>query len=933
MSTAQQAFVVSLDSKHASAGEVGRKAANLAILMHGVDGVAIPPGFVITTAAYRAFLDANGLGPRIGAIYYSPSSDDATAAESASSAIRALIEQAPVPADVERVVLEAYAQLASSHPERAGPLSVAVRSSATAEDLPTASFAGQQETLLNVRGDEMLLAAVKRCWSSVWTSRAMQYRAKRAIDSASVAQAVLVQEMVAPEIAGVLFTVDPADRASGAVVINAAWGLGDAVVAGRVTPDTIVVDRRTRAIQRTETAFKAVMTVPAEHGTIDVPVMADLRRALALSPSQAVALALVGLSIEAHFDAPQDIEWAIAGDSIWILQARPITGLRDEPDTATLGDDDWPTQEERPGNTFDLWTLANVAELWPNPVSPMVASTVPLIIGSAVRYALNGVDSRLLDKIQWARRFYGRIYYNEGALRHLLSSELGLPASLFNRGRGHWAGYGERNDGFEPLTFIRRLPVLLRLNWRHRKTGDEIETLLPQIAQWTAEFAERREFTDSDGALWAEANVWVRRMTHALDLQNEMSGRSLMYLALLESLLTRWCGRGELAPALVSGLSDVESAKIGAALADLARTISDADLTPLVLEQSPEVALRQLREDPRAAAVMRSLAEFIKKHGHRTANESEWLHPRWADAPSDVIGLALAYLRAGALPDPAASGREQSRRREEVKKWVQIRLDPVRGAIFHGVLSRAQRAVRLRDNGKSGAVRLSYPAHRIVNTFGLRWSRRGWLVQAEDIFFLTMPDIERVIMAGSPSAAGMDLMRLVASRRLAHAHWFTVEPPEAVGPNGMPVARASRGRAADRAETAGSGNAAALDVGMILRGIPASAGRARGTVRVIHNPTVAMRIRPGDILVTRATDAGWSAVFPVLGALVTEVGGQLSHAAIVAREYGLPAVVNVAEATTAMCDGDIVMVDGSAGTVTVEVSAARQELAAEGAAQ
>jgi len=246
---------------------------------------------------------------------------------------------------------------------------------------------------------------------------------------------------------------------------------------------------------------------------------------------------------------------------------------------------------------------------------------------------------------------------------------------------------------------------------------------------------------------------------------------------------------------------------------------------------------------------------------------------------------------------PLEAEARQRRRRAATLAAVEARLDPIRRAIFRGMLARTEHLVRLRDNGQHYVVKLLLPVRRIYATLGERWAARGWLERADDVFFLAVPEIEAVVRTGDPATRGWHLPTVVSERRKAYAHWFGVKAPEAVGADGRPL---------DVAPTDPSA----------LRGIAASGGRADGTARVIETLADATRLRPGEILVTRATDPSWTPVFPLVGGLVLEVGGQLSHGAIVAREYGLPAVVNVPDATRRIRDGQVVVVDGTAGACT-----------------
>jgi pyruvate,water dikinase len=416
-----------------------------------------------------------------------------------------------------------------------------------------------------------------------------------------------------------------------------------------------------------------------------------------------------------------------------------------------------------------------------------------------------------------------------------------------------------------------------------------------------AGFSEQELDALPDRELWETFLAWVGRFQHAISLQVEITNLGMVAFSLLEGLATRWLGRKELARTLITGLSGVYAAGINPALWELARALEQAGLAETVHSREPADALAALRSRPEARPALELLESFLGEFGHRCPGEGEWLRPRWAEAPEQVLALVAGYLRAGEQAvSPGEVEAAQRRSREQAEAQAAARLDPLRRAIFRGVLRRAQHGVRLRDNGKHYYMKLALPIRRIDLAFGRRWAARGWLAQPEDIFFLTIPDLERVIQAGDPGAAGLELLPLVAGRRQAYAYWSQVQSiPPLLGSDGRPL----------------DGGAEGLERSGVLRGIPASGGRARGVARLVRDPRQALALGRGDILVTRAADPGWTPVFALVGGLVLEVGGQLSHAAIVARECGLPAVVNVPGATQLIQDGQVIMVDGSQGNV------------------
>jgi pyruvate,water dikinase len=392
----------------------------------------------------------------------------------------------------------------------------------------------------------------------------------------------------------------------------------------------------------------------------------------------------------------------------------------------------------------------------------------------------------------------------------------------------------------------------------------------------------------------------------AMSLHGAVTSTSINNLSMLEGLVGRWAGDKTLTQTLITGLSGVITADMTTELHALAAQLTALGLDGVVRENPPDAALEHLRARPDAAPFLQQFERFLVRHGHRCVTEAEWRHPRWREAPGQVIETLAAYV---ATPNRAttAAEAEQRRQREAATAELERRLDPMRRRIFQGLLGRVQHLVRMRDNGQYYLVKLALPMRRLFVTLAGRWVACGLLDREDDFFFLGVPEVEAVLAIlahGDAAAAGVDLRSVVASRRLAFAHWFTVAAPEVLDRQGRPVAAA----AAPVADADGAS---------VLRGVAASRGRVIGVARVVSDPRAAHRLRPGEILVTRATDPGWTPVFSVIGGLVLEVGGTLSHGAIVAREYGLPAVVNVPDATRRIRDGQTVTVDGSEGIVKI----------------
>ncbi len=342
-------YILSLEHKQASLEMVGGKGMSLSKLLTA--GIPVPDGFHVTTASYRIFVEANQIQPYIKALLEGTDSNSTSQLEDISKQIGQLFHNGKMPQEVSAAIKTAYAGL--------GNVSVAVRSSATAEDLPDASFAGQQDTYLNIQGENEVLDAVKRCWASLWTARAIAYRIKNHIRQELVALAVVVQKLAFSDASGVMFTINPMNGRRNEMIINAAWGLGEAVVSSLVTPDTIVTDKSAVRIVSYEVANKEIMTVRTLDGTEEIPVPGRLRKKPALTRNQVMRLTQLGNKIEKYYRMPMDIEWALEKDKLYIVQARPITVLPPE----------WVLPEKNV-----VYTKGSLAEHLPNPVTPLFAT-------------------------------------------------------------------------------------------------------------------------------------------------------------------------------------------------------------------------------------------------------------------------------------------------------------------------------------------------------------------------------------------------------------------------------------------------------------------------------------------------------------------------------------------------------------------------------
>lgn len=557
------------------------------------------------------------------------------------------------------------------------------------------------------------------------------------------------------------------------------------------------------------------------------------------------------------------------------------------------GDDSWDREHDLPPRPFDLWTRTNIGESLPFPVTPLTETNFLRLFNLDANSASNDQSSP-----QTVRRFYGRLYINEGAVISAFE-EYGLPASLINRTWGSRRRGNQAPSRLRPLRLLRKLPALLR-SMKPKGPRHTPAQFFAQIDEWVDPFLQRDLSQIDDRALWAEGlPIWRERGGYAFATNMRLGMPSAYIYLLLERLVKWWIGQKTLAQDLVTSDSGVYSAEVGPALWRMAETIKEAGLQPVLLENDSASALALLCNKPQAQAFIEQLKRFLARHGHRCPNELELLNPRWAEAPEQVVELVNQYLQVDESANPIAAEERQQRRSAEARVAIEARLDPVRRALFRTLLNRARRAITVRDNLRYYMVKLYFPMRKLYAQLGQRWAERGWLTQADDIFFLTVSEIQHMIEDEAAPTSPADLQACVANRRLAYHYWFTVTPPDAIGPDGMPLVEEEKQQ-------------------RILKGIGASNGRVRGRARIVQDLREAMRLTSGDILVTRATDPGWTPVFPLVSGIVLEIGGQLSHGAIVAREYGLPAAINVPGAMRSIQDGQMIEIDGTTGQVFLD---------------
>src|SRR5688500_774164 len=876
--------------------EAGGKGANLGELARA--GFPVPPGFVLTTAAYQDFVNANGIAGRIlelGALPAGASNDDYDAA---ARQVRSLFTESIMPEEIAGELRAAYDRLsqqstaAGNHSPPATRARVAVRSSATAEDLVSASFAGQQDTYLSIAGADPVTGAVIDCWASLWNARAMAYRSRNGIDPATVRLAVVIQLMVDADSAGVLFTANPATGRRDQTLISAGWGLGESVVSGAVASDDIVVDAAAGRVQQRRTAGKDVMTVYDGTVTAEQPGPERKRRKPVLDDEAAAVLARHGTAIAKHFGAPQNIEWARAAGEFFILQARPITAL---PEPSADAPTEWPLPYPR-----GLYFRASIVEQLPDPLSPLFAD---LIDGSVVR-SLNALMAEAFGKnvvrpgdISLPTiNGYAYYYYNNAGMRRVLGKSLTAVRGLV-QGKAHMGIKGWREHSHP----------------RYRGL----------VKFWTAKPPSNRPAEELLEGISSLLDAGAEYYTAVQSIIPAAATSEIMFRGYYDNLLRR---PGDPSAEIFLLGYDSEPIRAEKSLYDLALWARERPQLAAAVIEVPAAGIAESlgSATPPAGVDGDQWGQFssrfrrhLDRFGHAVYN-LDFVNPVPADDSSALLET-LRYFVSGQGKDPYQRQQSSADRREEQTRQIATRLGPRRRAVFHRLLRWAQQAAPVREDALAD-VGLAWPLmRRMLLELGKRLTDSGVIPDPSDIFWLRINELRTAIDFGlaGPGAAITGTGRPVRTEAVEQRKMLWHGQRKAAAPQLLPESRWME-RAFGSMMPARSRQLP----GDVIAGVGASAGQVSAPARLLHGPDDFASMQPGEVLVARMTTPAWTPLFAMASAVVTDVGGPLSHSSIVAREYGIPAGLGTGVATQGVSSGRRVRVDGDAGTVTLDASGA-----------
>ena len=845
----------------------GGKGANLGELSR-IEGIRVPAGFCVTTDAFqRIMAEAPSIHDLINRLdrlsLLSP--DDREAIRALSAEIRRTLEAIAIPDDLAAAITRSLARLGEQ-------AAYAVRSSATAEDLPTASFAGQQDTYLNVVGPA-ILQHVSRCWASLFTERAVTYRLRNGLDHRKVHMAVVVQQMVFPQAAGILFTADPVTGNRKVASVEASFGLGEALVSGLVNADVYKV--RDGEVVAKAVAIKqlAIHASPAG-GTQEQAIEPERQEQPALTERQVVRLAQLGRRIEAHFGRPQDIEWCLVDDGFQIVQSRPITTLFPIPETG-----------ERENHVY---VSVGHQQMMTDPMKPLGLSvwqlTAPRPMAEAGGRLFVDVTQGLASSASRAS-LLGVLEKSDPLIREALQTVL------------------DRGD------FIPSVPDQGPV-WVPPGAGSAaIETdpaiVANLIARSEASIAalQRDIQTKSGSALLdfivASIDEQKRIQIDSQSLQVIMAGIEATWW--LNDHLQAWLGEKNAADTLAQSAPNNITSEMGLALLDVADVIRPhPDVVTFLRHIENDYFLNELPALAGGREARDAIQAWLDKYGMRGAGEIDITRPRWSERPSMLVPILLGHIEN---VEPGEAARRFERGRQEFAKKEQELLERLR-ALPDGS-QRAEEAKRMIDRMRTFIGYREYPKYAMVSRYFVykqalmeeaeRLVQAGVLREKEDVFYLRFQELQEVVRTNRVDD------QLIRQRKEEFQSYHALRPPRVLTSEGEAISGMYR-----RED---------LPAGTLV-GLPVSAGTIEGRARVILDMAKA-DLEPGDILVTAYTDPSWTPLFVAIEGLVTEVGGLMTHGAVIAREYGLPAVVGVEQATRLIRDGQRIRVHGTDGYVEI----------------
>lgn len=859
---------------------VGGKGAHLGELSQTED-VHVPTGFCVTTDAFRRIMaEAPSIDDRLDRLSRLILEDRESIC-SVSAEVRAFIEGIAIPGDVASEITSALARLGDQ-------AAYAVRSSATAEDLPTGSFAGQQDTYLNIVGTAAIVQHVSRCWASLFTERAVTYRLRNGFDQRKVHMAVIVQQMVFPEAAGVMFTADPVTSNRKVVSVEASFGLGEALVSGLVNADIYKV-RDVEIVAKAVATKKVSIVSSPGGGTKQQAIEPERQDQPALTDAQVLRLAQLGQRIEAHFGFPQDIEWCLVDDDFQIVQSRPITTLfplpevddRDNHVYVSVGHQQMMTDPMKPLG-LSLWQMTTPR--------PMYEAGGRLFVDVALGLASPVSRAGLLDALgKKSDPLIGdalQTILDRGDFISLLPDD------------------GPDDGPDEPPLWGTPSPI---------ETDPAIVTELIGRSQASIAALQHDIQTKSGTALFdfilADIAELKQIMFDPQSLQPIMAAMDASWC--LNEQMQEWLGEKNVAGTLTQSAPHNVTSEMGLALLDVADAIRPHPDVVAFLERVTRERVTHehgtddgfLDELPKLAGgqeALDAIGAYLDIYGMRCVGEIDITRPRWSERPTMLVPVILANIKnfePGARARRFEQGRHEAlnKERELLERLGALPDGEQKAEVTKRMIDRVRTFIGYREYPKYGMVSRYFVYKQALLKEAERLVQNGVMSEKEDVFYLRFQELHDVVRTNQVDD------QIIRQRKDAFRSYQALTPPRVFTSDGEVVAGVyKRDNIPTRA----------------LIGLPVSAGIIEGRARVILDMAEA-EFEAGDILVTAYTDPSWSPLFVVTSGLVTEVGGLMTHGAVIAREYGLPAVVGVERATQLIRDGQRIRVNGTDGYIEI----------------
>ena len=913
MNNKRNNYLVSLgENKSMEIAVVGGKGASLGKLVKAK--FPVPSGFVVTTRGYLEFLRANDLENTIGKILTGLNYENLVELERETGKIRDVIIGSAFPDDLNVEIVQGYKELGSDD------VFVAIRSSATAEDLAGASFAGQYDTYLDVKGEKALLNAVRQCWASMWTARVTSYRHNKGFEHNAIGIAVVVQKMVEPDVAGVMFVGNPMNARADEIVINASWGLGEEVVSGSVTPDEYIVDRNSLTVKHRNLGSKehrVIRDKKTGNGTIRERVPNNLQEQYTLSDEQISTLAEMGTEVTKYYEGlPQDIEWALVKDSFFLLQSRPVTGVEF---TWEEDLDLWPSLPEEEDA---IWTRAAADEWWTGAITPLFWSVRGRWLRDGAAGSYKPFNMGDLAEMRWLKYSRGTVYYNTRV--DMLMAEYSLPPSLREPmlRRLHPSQLEKAMNA--PFDLWRTLKIYASVEMKRPKAGvmgfANRRDALRDMRKGGKHYDQRRnqvktQFSRLEELFKKGDNEIKQTMEKLLKVYGVGAGGggwawSFLYgpviQALLEGVIRYWY-KGENPNAftdVISGLpertnqfnDDYDFWKLGEKIRQSEK------LRSLIKEYEGAAFFEELKNHEEGRAFLSQYDEFLEMNFYRGHADRDIYYPRRIEDPT----LDYKALRLLATTDDIESPEEREeklRQRRETATTEVIEnlskqlLGDIKVQIFNFLVNYCLLMLESRDEGRSAGDATTFWKKKVLFELGRRTVSRGLLEGEDDFYFLSLDELGELLEGKEPQALAR---AKVAARRKYFDRFLTHEedPPLFLKGN-VPM---------DEDDIEGS------DTEGLLNGVGTSRGLATGRARVIPTLKDIGRLEKGDILICHGTDPGWTSAFSIVSGVVAQTGGMLAHFSCLSREYGLPAV-SLPNAIKLIKDGSIIKMNGNTGEI------------------